>query len=91
MTEILNILLGVLVAASLAAIVGYVLMFFAIAAWTVLRSLRRDPLADEFDELLAEMWAVDSTALLGGACPPKALMGVPSPTQHAHGRTRRFS
>lgn len=53
MADLLRIVLGVLVVASLAAIVVYVVTFAAAAAWTVLASRRRDPLAEELDRVLA--------------------------------------
>jgi hypothetical protein len=55
MVEILRILLGVLVVASLATIVAYVVVFLGVAAWAVLTRSRRDPLADELDSVLAEI------------------------------------
>lgn len=53
MVEVLRIVLGVLVVASLATIVAYIVVFFGVAAWTALTSHRRDPLADELDRVLA--------------------------------------
>ena len=53
--EILRIFLGVLVVASLAAIVAYALAFLGVAAWTVLTRSQRDPLRDELDRVLAEI------------------------------------
>ncbi|MDA8355751.1 MAG: hypothetical protein M0Z95_05545 [Actinomycetota bacterium] len=55
MVELLRIVLGALVVASLAAIVVYVVAFVAVAAWTVLTSHWCDPLADELDRVLAEI------------------------------------
>jgi len=93
MIDLLQIVLGVLVVASLATILAYVVIFLSVTVWTVLRhrGSRRDPLADELDAFLAELWALDSGTLLGGAYPPKALVRVPGLRQHAPGRTRRFS
>ena len=70
MVNVLHILLGVLVAASLVTIVAYAVIFVSIAAWTAVghgRSSRRDPLAVELDELLAELWALDCGRLPAGA------------------------
>ncbi len=53
MVDALHIMLGVLLVASLAAILLYALAFFALASWTVLAGSRRDPLADELDRFLA--------------------------------------
>jgi len=95
MIDVLQIVLGVLVVASLATVLAYVVIFLSVTAWTVLRhrhrGSQRDPLADELDAFLAELWALDSGTLLGGAYPPKALVRVPGLRQHAPGRTRRFS
>ena len=63
--DMLRILLGVFVVASLATIVAYVIMFLAVAAGTCLRGSRRDPLADELDEFLAGLCAVDGGWLPG--------------------------
>lgn len=55
MVDVLRILLGVLMVASLVTIIAYVVIFLAVAAWTVLSSSRRDPLADELEDALAEI------------------------------------
>jgi type IV secretory pathway TrbD component len=56
MAEGFWIALGVLVVASLAAIVGYFLAFLAAAAWTLRWGARRDPLAAELDAFLAGLF-----------------------------------
>ncbi|MHB1716999.1 MAG: hypothetical protein ACYCV5_06655 [Acidimicrobiales bacterium] len=68
MIDVLSIVLGVLMVASLATILAYVVIFLSVTAWTVLRhrGSRRDPPADELDVFLAELWALDSGRLPGG-------------------------
>jgi len=72
--DFLRIVVGVLLAASLATIVAYAVVFLSVAAWTVLshRGSPRDSLADELDEFLAGLWAADSGR-------------VPGDTRHARG------
>lgn len=55
MVDVLRILLGVLVVASLVTIAAYVVLFFLAAIWTLIRGPRRDPLREELDQLLAEV------------------------------------
>ncbi|HLN04663.1 MAG TPA: hypothetical protein VK217_00185 [Acidimicrobiales bacterium] len=55
MVESLRVLLGVLVVASFGAIAVYVLVSVAVAASTLLGTLRRDRSADELDQVLAEI------------------------------------
>jgi hypothetical protein len=94
MVELLRIVLGVLVVASLATIVVYVVAFVAVAAWAVLTSHRREPLADELDRVLAEIVepqvpiasAVRHDGGLGGVPRRERAGGLPDP----FGR-RRFS
>ena len=74
MVDALHIMLGVLLVASLAAILLYALAFFALASWTVLAGSRRDPLADELDRFLAEI----ATPGPAGAPPEQPLPGWPS-------------
>jgi hypothetical protein len=64
MVNVLDIALGVLIVASLVAIVAYAVIFLAVTAWTALRSPRRDPLTEEFDAFLAELWALGSDHLV---------------------------
>ncbi len=79
MVEMLKIVLGVLVAASLATIVAYVLVFLGVAAWAVITRPHRDPLADELDQVLAEIVgprpalvpAAEAGGPLKGAGPPE--------------------
>ncbi|MDA8148675.1 MAG: hypothetical protein M0Z93_07855 [Actinomycetota bacterium] len=73
MIDVLRIVLGVLVGASLATIAGYVVVFLAVAAWTVLTSSRRDPLADELDRVLADI--VGPQALVVGTSKPAGQLG----------------
>lgn len=82
MVAILHILLGVLVAASLATIVAYVLAFLGVAAWTVLTRSRCDPLRDELDGVLAE--------IVGPRVPgvPAATPGGPLAGERPPGRRR---
>ncbi len=89
MVEILHIALGVLLVGSLATIVAYVVVFVAVALWTALRhrGVDRDPLADELDAFLAELWALDSGTVLGAGLPPRALARGTGPRRHLHGRT----
>jgi hypothetical protein len=54
MTEILRCTLGVLLVASLAAVVGYATLFFLLVGASLHRS-RRDPLAAELDQVLEEI------------------------------------
>ncbi|MHB1599640.1 MAG: hypothetical protein ACYCXY_12310 [Acidimicrobiales bacterium] len=54
--------LGVVVVASLVAIAAYVLMFVAVAASTALGAHRRDPLAEDLDEVLVEILGTRSSA-----------------------------
>ncbi len=55
MGDVPRVVLGVLVVASLATIAAFVVAFFAVAASTVRRRSRRDPLAEELDLILAEI------------------------------------
>lgn len=67
MMDLLRTILGVLLVASLGAIVAYAVIFLTFAARAVLKSpqrelpgSRRDSLADELDEFLAGLWAAES-------------------------------
>lgn len=51
----LRLLLEVLVVASLAVIASFMVMFVAVAAWTVGTARHRDPLAADLDEVLGEI------------------------------------
>ncbi len=51
--EVLRVTVGVLVAGSLLAIVGYVLAFVAAALWTLIRRPPADPLMEELERFLA--------------------------------------
>lgn len=51
----LRVLVGVLVVASFAIIAVYVLVSVAVAASTLLGTVRRDRSADELDQVLAEI------------------------------------
>jgi hypothetical protein len=55
MVEMLRVLLGVLVVASFATIAVYVLVSVAVAASTLLGTLRRDRSASELDQVLADI------------------------------------
>ena len=55
MVEELRVLLGVLVVASLVTMAVYVLVSMAVAASTLLGTVRRDRSADELDQCLAEI------------------------------------
>lgn len=55
MAEMLRVLLGVLVVASFGTIAVYVLVSAAVAASTLLGTVRRDRSADELDQVLAEI------------------------------------
>lgn len=55
MVDVLRILLGVLMVASLATIAAYVVLFFLVAAWTLIRRPPHDPLGEELDQILAEV------------------------------------
>lgn len=55
MVEMLRVLLGVLVVASFGTIAVYVLVSVAVAASTLLGTVRRDRPADELDQVLAEI------------------------------------
>ena len=57
MTEGFEIFLGVLVVASLATIVLYLITFVVAAVSTALLARRRDPLADELEQVLAGIFA----------------------------------
>lgn len=78
MNEVLRIVLGGLVVASLTVIVAYVLGFVSVVVATVLASRRRDPLAEELDQMLA--------GLLGkGAVGPRdASKGSARSRHHPH-------
>lgn len=67
MANVLRIVLGVLMVTSLVTIVAYAVIFFFVAAQTAFerRGSPRDPLADELDGFLAELWVVDN-----GRVPP---------------------
>lgn len=69
MIEVLRILLGVLLITSLVTVVAYAVIFFAIAAWSALRAPRHDPLADELDAVLAELWEVTAATYCDAAAP----------------------
>jgi len=94
MVEFLRIVLGVLLVASLATIVVYVVALLAVTAWTALTSHRRDPLADELDRALAEIFelqagtapAVKHGRGLGGVLRPVPVGELPDPFA-----LRRFS
>ncbi len=60
MVEMLGVLLGVLVVMSFGIIAVYVLVSVAVAASTLLGTVRRDRSADELDQVLAEIlgWPV---------------------------------
>ncbi|HUZ21825.1 MAG TPA: hypothetical protein VMU75_14770 [Acidimicrobiales bacterium] len=55
MDEVLRLVLGGMVVASLLTIVTYLCMFLAASASTVLRAHRRDRVTSELDEVLAEI------------------------------------
>ncbi|MCL5445391.1 MAG: hypothetical protein ACYDEP_00180 [Acidimicrobiales bacterium] len=55
MVEMLRIVLGTLLVASLAAIVVYVVVFFAVTIWVVFTKAPPDPLEGELDRVLAEI------------------------------------
>lgn len=76
MVEVIRMTLDGLVAACLLAIAAYVLVFLAVAAWTVVGARRRDPLADELDEILA--------GILG----PRTPAGAAQPGDARRGRRR---
>lgn len=89
MVEVLRIVLGVLVVVSLATIVAYVLVFFAVAAWTVLTGSRRDPLRDDLDRVLAEI--VGPRAPLARAPGPAGQLGGEGTERGQHERTGPFA
>nr|MDA8342450.1 hypothetical protein [Actinomycetota bacterium] len=55
MVDVLRIMLGVAIAASLAVIVTYAVIFFVVAARTAFGKSRQDPLTQEIDAFLAEV------------------------------------
>jgi hypothetical protein len=55
MVEMLRVVLGVVVVASFGTIAVYVLVSVAVAASTLLGTVRRDRPADELDQVLAEI------------------------------------
>jgi len=66
MVEVLRVLLGVLVVASLVTIAVYVLVSMAVAAMTVLGAGRRDQSIDELDQVLAEILGPRAPQTVGG-------------------------
>lgn len=62
----LPVLLGVLVVASFGIIAVYVLVSVAVAASTLLGTVRRDRSADELDQVLAEILGRRAPARLAG-------------------------
>lgn len=63
MVNVLDFALGVLIVVCLATIIVYAVIFLAATAWTALRGSRRDPLAEELDAFLAELWALEGDHL----------------------------
>lgn len=59
MVNVLDFALGVLIVASLATIIVYAIIFLSVAAWTALRGSRYDPMEEDLDAFLAELWALD--------------------------------
>lgn len=55
MVEILEWMLEALVVVSLIAVASFLVMFVAVASWTVLTARHRDPLAADLDEVLGEI------------------------------------
>jgi hypothetical protein len=55
MVEMIRVLFGALVVASFGAIIVYALVSVTAAASTLIGAVRRDPLADELDQVLAEI------------------------------------
>lgn len=51
----IRVLFGVLVVGSFAALIVYALVTVTAAASTLIGAVRRDPLADELDQVLAEI------------------------------------
>ncbi|MDA8381107.1 MAG: hypothetical protein M0020_09820 [Actinomycetota bacterium] len=57
MVDVLRLGLSVLLVVALATVIAYVLAFFALAAWTLIRGSRADLLAEELDSVLDEILA----------------------------------
>ncbi len=93
MIEVLRVLVSVLIVASLLTIVGYLVVFLTVVAWTVLSRPGGSPgqaLADELDEVLAEILGhpVPSEPRLPAREAPTGTAGT---RRHAHGWGRGSS
>jgi hypothetical protein len=71
MATVLDFALGVLIVASLVTIIVYAVIFLSVTAWTALRGSRRDPMEEELDAFLAELWELEGDHFAVAARPSR--------------------
>ena len=88
MAEMLRVLFGVLVVASFGTIAVYVLVSVAVAASTLLGTVRRDRSADELDQVLTEILGPELDQVLAEVLGPRTPEIVAAPRRSRSARRR---